>query len=158
MKRNIGIIFLALTLIVTFGGIAAAQDKAADNMELVKQKVRADKKLFVAENMELTEAQGKAFWPIYESYQADREKIFARMVKLIETYAKNYETMSDEMAGKLLEEWMAIDTDELQLRKSYLPKFRKVLSEIKVVRYYQIENKINAIGSYALAAKIPLFK
>jgi len=158
MKRNIGIFFLVLTLAVAFGGIAAAQDKAADNMELVKQKIRTDKKLFVAENMQLTEAQGKAFWPVYESYQKDMEKLFERSVKLIENFAMNYETMSDDAANKLIEEWFAIDADDLKLRQSYLPKFRKVLPEIKVARYFQIENKIDAINNFALASKIPLFK
>lgn len=158
MKRNIGIIFLALTLIIAFSGLTAAQDKAADNMELVKQKIRTDKKLFVAENMQLTEAQGKAFWPVYESYQADNEKLIVRSVKLIENFAMNYETMSDDTAKKLIEEWFAIDADELKLRQSYLPKFRKVLPEVKVARYFQIENKIDAVNSYVMAAKIPLFK
>lgn len=158
MKRNIGIFFLALTLIVAFSGLTAAEDKAADNMELVKQKIRTDKKLFVAENMELTEVQDKAFWPVYESYQADHEKLIVSSVKLIENFAMNYETMSDETAKKLLEEWLAIDADELKLRQSYVPKFRKVLPDIKVARYFQIESKIDAINRYVLAAKIPLFK
>ena len=63
-----------------------------------------------------------------------------------------------DTAKNLLEEWFTIDADKLELRQSYLPKFRAVLPEIKVVRYFQIENKIEAVGSYALAAKIPLFK
>jgi len=163
MKRNIGIAFLVLTLVTAFGGLAIAQDKVADNMELVKQKIRADKKLFVAENMQLTEDQGKAFWPVYESYQAEIEKQVLRTVKMIEDFAKNHQAMSDdatrEMAAKeILDEWMAIQADDLELRQSYLPKFRKVLPEIKASRYYQLENKIDAINRYIMAAKIPLFK
>jgi hypothetical protein len=46
----------------------------------------------------------------------------------------------------------------LKLRQTYLPRFRKVLPEVKVVRYYQIENKINAALMYEVAAKIPLIK
>ena len=158
MNRKLGVLFLVVMMLVTFSSIAPAQDQPADNMELVKEKIRTDKKLFVAENMELSEDQAKAFWPVYESYQADLEKLYARMGKLIDSYAQNYETMSDDMAKKLLKEWFAIDADKLQLRQSYLPKFRKVLPEIKVVRYFQIESKIEAIGSYAMARKIPLFK
>ncbi|MGD9332511.1 MAG: hypothetical protein PVJ53_14450 [Desulfobacterales bacterium] len=158
MMRNLGIYFLVVVLMVAFSGIASAQDKPADNMELVKEKVRADKKLFIAENMQLSEAEGKAFWPVYESFQADMEKIYDRMGKLITNYAKNYQTMTDATAKQLIDEWLVIQADELNLRKSYLPKFRKVLSEVKVARYYQIENKIDSIGNYAMAAKIPLFK
>lgn len=127
IKRNIVIILLALTLIVAFGGIAVAQNKTADKMELVKQKIRTDKKLFVAENMELTEAQSKVFWPVYESYQAEHEKLIVRSVKMIEYFAMNYEGMPEETAKKILEEWLANDAEELKLQQSYMPKFRKVL-------------------------------
>lgn len=158
MKRNIGIGFLVLALIAAFGGLVMAQDKVADNMELVKEKIRADKKLFIAENMQLTEAQAKAFWPVYEDYQADIEKQVLRTIKMIENFAMNHETMSDDTAKQILEEWLSIQADELELQQSYLPKFRKVLPEIKVSRYYQLESKIDAINRYIMAAKIPLFK
>ena len=158
MKRNIVVVLMVTALMVALGGIAAAQDQIADNMELVKQKVRTDKKLFMAENMALTEAQAKEFWPVYESYQAELEKNFERMAKLIELYAENYETLTDEMAKKIVKEWFAIDDKELKLRKAFLPKFQKVLPDIKVARYFQLERKILATVDYAMAANIPLFK
>lgn len=158
MKRKSVIMLLVAALVVAMGGMAVAQDQAANNMELVKQKIRTDKKLFIAENMQLTEDRAKAFWPVYDSYQAELEKIYDRDLKLIENYAENYETMTNETAKALLEEWWSIDEDRLKLRNSYLPKFRKVLPEIKVARYYQLENKIDAIVDYALATQIPLFK
>ena len=158
MNRKVIAMLGAAVLLLTIVGTAAAQDQPADNMELVKQKVRTDKKLFIAENMELTEEQAAAFWPVYESYQAELEKNFDRMAKLIEKYAANYETLTDAMAKKIVNEWFDIEEKELKLRKSYLPKFRKVLPEIKVARYFQLESKITAIVDYAMAANIPLFK
>jgi len=148
------IIVIALSAIMAFVSIPAfAQDKPADNMELVREKLRADKKLLVAEGMGLTETEAKSFWPVYDGYQKDLGKLFDRKIKLIQDYAKNYETMSDEVAKSLLAEYMA-----LKLRQSFLPEFRKVLSEKRVVRYYQIENKIKAIMEYDLARQIPLMK
>jgi hypothetical protein len=79
-------------------------------------------------------------------------------VQLIKDYAAAYQEMTDSKAKKLLDESMTIETLRLQLAKAYLPKFRKVLSDAKVVRYYQIENKINAALYYELAANIPLIK
>ena len=52
-----------------------AQDKPADNMQILREKIKADKKLLVATNMQLTEAEAKNFWPIYEDYQKDLQKI-----------------------------------------------------------------------------------
>lgn len=153
------IIMIALTAIMAFVSIPAfTQDKPADNMELVREKLRADKKLLVAEGMKLTETEAKAFWPVYDSYQKELGKLFDRDIKLIQDYAKNYETMSDEVAKKLLDEYMAIEGEYLKLRQSYLPKFRIVLSEKRVVRYYQIENKVKAVMEYDLARQIPLVK
>ena len=161
MRRKTGNIFLMVGLILTllvFVCTAVAQDKSADNMQILLEKVKADKKLLVAENMQFTEAEAKAFWPVYEKYQAELFLIRARTLKLIKDYAAAYEEMTNSTAKKLLDESMTIEALRLKLAKTYLPEFRKVLSDVKVVRYYQIENKINAALYYELAANIPLVK
>jgi len=137
---------------------AMSQDRPADNMQIFREKVRADKKLLVAQNMQLTEAEAKAFWPVYDQYQDELFLLRARTVKLIKDYADSYEKMSNDTARKLLDELMIIESLGPKLRQTYLPKFREVLSEVKVVRYYQIENKIQAALIYELAANIPLMK
>jgi len=147
-----------LGAILAAGAPATAQEKPADNMQLVLEKIRADKKLLVAENMELTEAESKGFWPIYGRYQDELFLLRARTAKLISDYADAYEQMTNDKAKKLLDELMRIEALGLKLRQAYLPKFRSVLPEIKVVRYYQIENKIHAALLYELGAKIPLAK
>jgi hypothetical protein len=155
-KRLIAVIvFCVLFLFIV---PVCAQDKPADTNQLVREKIQADKKLFVAENMQLTEAEAKAFWPVYESYQKDQGKLVDRTKKLIEDYAKDYQTMTDASAKKLTDDLMVIENDRLKLKKDYLPKFRKVLSNKKVARYYQLENKIFAVVSYEMAKVIPLVK
>jgi len=108
--------------------------------------------------MQFTEAEAKVFWPVYEGYQKEQAKLYERAKNLVGNYAKNYETMTDKMAKKLLDDFMSIESDRLKLKKEYLPKFRKVLSEKKVARYYQLENKIDAIVNYEVAKVIPLVK
>ena len=159
MSKKVGKGLLAMVLAITligFVGSAAAQDKAADNMDLVKEKIRTDKKLFIATNMQLTESEAKAFWPVYEAYQADLAKLRDREIKLIEKFAVNYETMSDDAAKSLLEDSLSIDSDHQKLRQSYLSKIRGVLSDKKVARYYQLESKIDAVLEYEMAKRIPL--
>jgi hypothetical protein len=146
------------TLFLVFAGALAAQDKPADNMRIVLDKLKADKKLLVAENMQLTDAEAKGFWPVYDRYQNELFLLRARTARVIKEYADSYETMSDGTARKLLDEYMRIETLRLKLRKAYLPKFGKVLPGVKVVRYYQIENKANAAVDYELAANIPLVR
>jgi len=135
-----------------------AQEKPADNMAIVMEKVRADKKLVVAANMQLTEQEAAAFWPVYEAYQKDLTPLNDRIKSTIESYATAYNqgTVPDETAKKLLDETLAIEASELDLKRSYVSKFGKVLPAAKVARYYQIESKIRAAIRYELASGIPL--
>ena len=161
MKLKVLTSLFAIALAITFIGIAdfaSAQDKPADNMEIVKEKIKSDKKLLVATNMQLTESEATAFWPIYESYQAELGKLRDREIKLIEKFAASYETMSDDVAKKLLDDSLSIDSDHQKLRQSYLAKFRGVLPDTKVARYYQLESKIDAVLEYEMAKRIPLVR
>ena len=135
-----------------------AQDKPADTMQILREKIQADKKLLVATNMDLTEKEAQAFWPIYESYQKDLGLLNGRMLVLLQDFAKTYQAMTDEEARKLVGEYLAIERDRVRLKQSYLPKLRQALPEKKVARYLQIENKIEAVIRYELARKIPLVK
>jgi hypothetical protein len=112
----------------------------------------------LADTMQLTEAEAKAFWPVYASYQKELSTLNDRMIKLINEYAHNYQTISDQVAKRLVDEYLTIEAARQKLRQTYLPRFRKVLREKQVVRYYQLENKVQAAVNYELAAEIPLVK
>jgi hypothetical protein len=131
---------------------------ADDNMEILRQKVKADKKLVVAAYLELTDAEGKAFWPVYDAYQKELKPINERMAALILAYADAYNkgAVSNEEAKKLIEEAVAIDTAGAKLKASSAPKIMAVLPGMKAARYIQIENKIRAAINYEMAAGIPL--
>ena len=156
VKKNLTLVLVGLLMVCPV--LLSAQEKPADNMQLVVEKIRADKKLFIAENMQLTESEAEVFWPVYEEYQNELFLIRARTLNLITDYAKAYDEMTDETAKTLLDELITIEMLQGKLREAYVPKFRKVLPEVKVVRYYQIENKIQAALMYELAAQIPLIK
>ena len=145
--------------VVALAAPAFAQDNPVDtNMQILLDKVRADKKLLVAANMELNEAEGKVFWPIYDAYQKELQAINYRAGKTILAYADAYnkKALTDDLAKRLTKEALAIDQDELTLRKTYAARLNGVLPAMKVARYIQIENKIRAAIGYELAAGIPL--
>ena len=138
---------------------AFAQDKPVDtNMQILLDKVKADKKLVVAANMELNDAEAKEFWPIYETYQKDLQTINDRLAKTILAYADAYnkKALTDTEAMQLTNEVLTIDQDELTLRKTYASRLGRVMPAKKVARYLQIENKIRAAIRYDLASGIPL--
>lgn len=157
-KKTLGVL-MAVMLLASASPVLA-QDKPADNMQILREKIKADKKLVVATNMELTEAEAKGFWPVYGEYQKDLQRINRRIVNLLESYAADFrsKSLSDEKAKKLIDEAMAIEQAEANLKSTYAPKLSKALPIIKVARYLQIENKIRAIIKYDLAQGVPLVR
>ena len=160
MRRDLAQRTISIAImLITFGlAPAMAQDKPADNMQILRDKIKADKKLVVATNMELTESEAKTFWPIYDEYQKDLQKINRRIVNLLDSYAADAraKTLTDDKAKKLIDEALAIEQAEANLKSTYAPKLSKVLPVKKVARYLQIENKIRAVVKYDLAQGVPL--
>jgi hypothetical protein len=146
------------TIILLIAALAMTPASAQDNMQILADKIKADKKLVVATNLGLTESEAKGFWPVYEAYQKDLQKVNQRMGKLILSYADAYNKgpVPDETAKKLLNEMLAVEESEVKLRRTYVPKLEKVLPAAKAARYIQIENKIRAIVKYEIAAQVPL--
>jgi hypothetical protein len=157
-RRIRSVMMIAAFLFCLGAGTVLAQDKPADNMDIVREKARTDKKLVVATALNLTEGEAKAFWPVYNSYQSDMIAHYDRVFKFVDAYAKSYESMSDENATQLLGEFLSLETDYIALLNSYVPRFRRVLPPVKVARLYQVENKMRALVDYEFARTIPLIK
>jgi len=157
-RKIIGV--AAAVMLLGCAPLSVAQDKPADNMQILRDKIRADKKLVVASNMELTESEAKAFWPIYEQYQKDLQKINQRMASLLDSYVDDFrkKSLTDDKAKKLINEAVAIDKAEADLKSTYAPNLSKVLPTRKVLRYLQIENKIRALVKYDIAQGVPLVR
>ena len=150
--------YLSVVIVLGFVVPAFAQQATTTNMEILMQKIKADKKLVVAANMDLTDAEGKGFWPVYDAYQVDLQSLNQRIGKLVVQYADLYnkKAMTDAAAKNLLDEALAIEQAEASLKQAYVPKLSAVLPMTKVARYIQIENKIRALVKYELADGIPL--
>jgi hypothetical protein len=153
-----GLFAFGSVVVCLVGGVALAQDKPADNMDVMREKLRADKKAVVASVLELTEGEAKGFWPVYNAYQSDMVAHYDRLLKLLDTYAKSYDAMTDATATSILNQYLGLERDHVALLTSYLPRFSKVLPPRKVAKLYQVENKARALVNYELARGIPLVK
>ncbi len=163
MKMRIPTQFFAMALTIATMGLvqpACAQNRPANNMDILREKVQADKKLLVATNLGLTGSEAKFFWPIYEEYQTELNKLNRRIQRLLESYAEahNSKTLTNEKARNLIREYLSIEADETKLKGASIPKLNMVLPAKKVARYIQIENKIRAVFNYDLAAAVPLIQ
>ena len=127
MKKTLQII--SILLICLWITPAFALDASEATMQALRGKVKADKKTLVEENLKLTDTEGKAFWPIYESFQIDITKINDRRYTLIKDYAKEYKarSLSDKKAKEIISNYLVIEEDLLKLTKAYLDKLSAVL-------------------------------
>ena len=149
---------LALALAIASPAIAQDKSSADTNMQILRDKIKADKKLVVAANMPLTDAQAKKFWPIYDAYQKELAALNKRLAQVITEYADADAkgAVTDALASKLIKESIAIEQSEAAGRKRLADRLGKVLPGKLVARYLQIESKIRAAVKYELAANIPL--
>ena len=147
-----------LCLVIAVSAPLWASETASTNLQILLDKVHADKKLLVAVNMDLDDAQGKAFWPLYDGYQKELQAINKRLLTLINSYAEswNNDTLTDDKAKPLLNEALAIEEAEVEMRKKYAAKLLGVLPAKQVARYLQIERKIRSAINLDLAEGIPL--
>ena len=159
MKSVVSVIVAGMFLFAV-PAFAQTAGSADTNMEILVQKLKADKKLLVANNMELTDAESKGFWPLYDMYQKDLQQVNERLGKTISDYADAYNqgkgSISNDTAKKLLNEVISVEEQEVKLKRAYADKIGKVLPAAKTARCIQIENKIRALIKYELARQIPL--
>ena len=160
VKKTLIVAAALVLMLFGFAPLRAAQDKPADNMQILRDKLKADKKLLVASNMELTESEAKGFWPIYDQYQKELQKINQRMAKVLESYADDNrgKSLTDDKAKKLIDEAVSVEQAEANIKSTFAPKLSKVLPVKKVARYLQIENKIRAVVRYDIAQGVPLVR
>ena len=158
MPAAIAVIMLGFAPLGLAQTKTAGADKPASNLEIIHEKLKADKKLIVAKYMELTESEAKKFWPVYDEYQKDLRISNDRLLSLLESYAADYRnnSLTDEKAKKLLDDWIGIEQDEGKRRGAFSSKVLQALPAKKAARYLQIENEYRILLRYDLAATVPL--
>ncbi len=122
-----------LLLVLALSSPLWAQEQPASNMDILRDKIKADKKLLIAENLSLTESEATKFWPVYEEYQKELEAINQKLTKTIESYAAEYNaaTLTDEKAKTLMTDALAVEEAELALKRKYLEKLSGIIPAMK---------------------------
>ncbi len=127
-----------------------------EDVALTRTAIQARRQAIVTAAMDLTPAESDVFWPLYRDYRNDMAKVDDRLVNLILVYASNYESLSDEMASTLLGDYLDIERARVDVKNVHVPRFGRALPAKKVVRFFQIDNKIDKTLQAELAADIPL--
>ena len=138
---------------------SAAQSRGqstADEIELVRSIVQTGRKVGVAKNMQLTDAESEAFWPVYNEFETAIRAVNDKRVKILSELARDFDTLSDEQAVDLLQRSFKFQQERVKVRKSFIRKFKKVLSGKRLTRFYQIDGKIDTMIDFDIARTVPL--
>ena len=126
------------------------------NIELMRANVRYEKSNWIRSNVPMTERQSGVFWPLYRRYQTELTKIGEERLALIKDFAAHHESLTDSKARGLLDQSFAIDSKLQTIRRIYKNEFLTVLPPKIVVRFFQVEHRLNLLIDLEIAAQIPL--
>jgi hypothetical protein len=153
---------LILASLVSALAISAAQAQSTASRSSSSQQqldlaaAKAERKAVVSQNMYLTSAQAKVFWPLYNSYEQRMDQVEDRHIREIKSYVASYNNLTDAAANQKLDEVLSISQARLQTQQEYVPKFRAVLPGVVVTRFFQIDNKMHAMVQCNIAQMVPL--
>jgi len=154
LDRKVSIILLTAGMAVLAGNLNA--QTFDDQMQVARSALKADRKATVAAALQLTELEGKAFWPLYEQYRAEMDKSGDALLKLIKDYAQVYPDVPDNRAKGMLKELGDLEKRLVETRNSYLQKIEKVISPAKTLRFAQVESRLDLALRIGIASEMPL--
>jgi hypothetical protein len=137
---------------------AEEEGDITSEVEMTRAAIQLRRQALVTAAMDLEPKESDAFWPLYREYRLEMAKVGDRFSRLLTGYLQSYDTLTDEAARKLLDEYMSIERARNQVKSRYVGRFSKVMPAKKVVRFFQIDNKFDAVINAELAQTVPLAK
>jgi len=125
---------------------------------LLRSDLNTQKRQIVNETMQLDDKQARIFWPIYNQYEAGLDKLGNEKLAIIQEYAANFLTMTNEKADELAQRVMALDDEKMALRRKYYDLIKKSLPAILAVRFFQVENQIQLLVDLQIASNLPIIE
>lgn len=127
-------------------------------IQLLRTDLNAQKRQIVNETMQLDDKQARIFWPIYNHYEADLDKLDEEKLAIVQEYAANFLTMTNEKADDLAQRVMALDDQKMALRRKYYDLMKKSLATILVARFFQVEDQIQLLVDLKIASNLPIIE
>ena len=153
--RTASLIAITGAMLAASIGQARAQTDQ-DLIDVAHSVVKANRQAVVVSTMNLTEAEDKDFWPLYNEYRHEMEKVADDLTKLVLDYAKVYPNVPEDRAKEWLKEYIALQKKQVDKRTAYLEKFSKILPAAKALRFAQVETRLDLLAHLQLAAQVPL--
>ena len=141
---------------------APSTDSADVNLhayvELLRSDVRAQKVAILSQLLEMTEKEDAVFWPIYRAYERELNRLNDERVDTIETYARAYPDVSDELADTLIRRALDVESRRTELLKTYYGRVKSALSSKIGARFVQVEHQLLTLIDLQIASSLPVVK
>ena len=145
-----------LFMLMLVGSASAAQAQVESAVEIMRSDVRTEKIQILTQAMEFTSEEAAAFWPLYREYDNAMSAVWDKRVANIKAYAANYESMTDPVARKIIEQAFANDEAQLAVEREYFERIAEILPVTKAARFIQVENQLNRMIDTQIGAQLPL--
>ena len=157
MNARSAIVWLSAGAVLLTMMVAYAADLNSE-IELLRSDVRAEKVAIIKQEMNFTDAQSAAFWPVYKRYEGELSKMFDDRIALLKDYAANYDKMTDAKAKELLEKVFQLEDRTTGLQGKYARELGTGLPAKIVTRFFQVERRMNRLIDQQISANVPLVK
>ena len=160
MKKSIGkVLLLSVLCSIFFGSSLYAQEMNKDEkVDVTRSIIQSERESIISSTMKLSEEEREKFWPLYHDYRTEIKKVNERSVKLITEYLEHYGNHSDEKARAMMNEFLEIKKADLDLKMAYVKKFSDALPPTTTLKFFQLENRLDAVVTNQLINQIPLVK
>jgi hypothetical protein len=132
------------------------QEDLTSDIALTRASIQLRRQAIVTSVMDLTPDESQKFWPMYRDYRVEMAKLGDRVSKLLVQYSDQYDTLTDAQADQIMKEWLSIENTKNDIKKKYVARFKKILPSRKVMRFFQADNKLDAMLNAKLASVVPL--
>ena len=129
-----------------------------EDIQMLRKDIRSQRKQIIAANMNLSDSEAEKFWPVYEQYVSDLVKLNGTKYALIKQYIQTKGALNDAEAEAAVNQWVSVDQSVGELRKKYVPLFRKVLTARNTALFYQLDRRVQLMIDLQLASSIPMIQ
>jgi hypothetical protein len=157
------LLIVATTMLLQSGASVAQSQPQTQDPARVAEELAATRKLneakreaTIAANVEFTMAEKSAFWPLYWEYRTQVNKVDDAYIRILDEYAKKYQSMDNATAERLTTAWLQTQLDRYTLKKQYIERFNSAIPAAKALRVFQIENKLDQMIDAELGKQVPL--
>jgi hypothetical protein len=102
--------------------------------EKIGEKIKIQRIAFITQRLSFTEVEAQQFWPVYNEYT---EKL--QQMRKQSKPEKPFDELADADVEKMITAQFDREAKELELKKEYFQRLKKVISVKKIAKLYRAE-------------------